>query len=231
VVLCANQATGEFQISALDVEQRKPLPTIWMRRAVVDRPASQIAASPVGPWVGTILTSPEGRVEFASYSPDLRYISRFFVDRINAAVASNPSGMATSPDGTRVAISYEQAGQLSIVELSIKDHRVIERYDFPGGLGLQDEVMPADENRLLWLADGPVNGKESGRRWLYAGRILIGGPNTTVQALMDLGKVSQQAVGDGKAVHLLVPRGSENLLLELTFKAAEQPATMPEGTP
>lgn len=96
---------------------------------------------------------------------------------LDQMVAMNPTGIAFSPDGKQVAVSYEAAGQLGVVLANLERKTVNTRtFALPSDMGRG--AAPSNANsRLTWLSPGD--------RWLYAGRLILDGETEKILASFD----------------------------------------------
>ena len=125
-----------------------------------------------------------------------RAATQILLDGVDAALAARPSAVALSPDHTRVAVTFEQKGQLVLMLWDAATGASLANYVFPGGLDLPASTQVNPQRSLVWLADPNV--------LLYAGNVVFD-PNTgRCFGSLALGDVAQ-----------VLPVGGRSMLVEL----------------
>ncbi|GEM_PF-3782418 len=162
------------------------------------------------------------------------------------AVALNPTGLSFSPDGTKVAASFERPGAMSILTCpATSNDTATPAFDGTASFTLgikppeRDPMNPRDtnprdrdmasrdtapppQNQLVWLAGGD--------RWLY-GRMIIDGPTQQKQGTIDLGpQVLQMTITDGEKLCALVTTERGNVLVRATIATSATPAGTIDAT-
>lgn len=212
--------SSQLELRSVNVRTLESL--VWVHSAEAHAPIW--AFDPKTQRAATVARSGDDTFDLCIYSgasePD-----RLPLAGLDKNVALSPSGIAFSPNGQGVALSYERGGQLSIFVVYLPERRIAERHFFPGGLGL-NAAAPNDTavNRLHWLADG--------LHWIYDGRVIIDIATSQVVSTLNLTSLKHQQLVDGKTLYLL--EGAGNRVLELIFNATPTPQTAadaPQPTP
>ncbi len=134
---------------------------------------------------------------------------------------ADPNGLAISPDGSKVALAYEEKGQLQIVIYQRPDGAVIANHIFPGGLEL-NTADPKDEqkreNRLLWLPDGKL---------LVYKHLIIDWEAGRVIDKIDVQNIARLSLVSPDTLHIVRTEAPRLYQVKLPAIATSRPATQP----
>ncbi len=146
--------------------------------------------------------------------------TQILLDGVDAALAARPSAVALSPDHTRVAVTFEQKGQLVLMLWDAATGTSLANYVFPGGLDLPASAQVNPQRSLIWLADPSV--------LLYAGNVAFD-PNTgRCFGSLALGDVVQVLPIGGRSMWVeLVEAGGRHRLVKVKLSPQVSPANQP----
>lgn len=142
------------------------------------------------------------------------------LDGVDAALAARPSAVALSPDNTRIAVTFEQKGQLVLMLWDATTGTPLAVYVFPGGLDLPASTQANPQRSLVWLADPYV--------LLYAGNVVFDANSGRCFGSLALGDVVQALPIGGRSMWVeTVAAGARHRLLKVKLSSVVSPATQP----
>ena len=145
---------------------------------------------------------------------------RVLLDAVDAALAARPSAVALSPDGARIALTFEQNRQVVLMLWDARTGVLQARY-LLGGLDLPSSGQTSPQRSLVWLTDPGI--------LIYAGNVVFD-PNTGLcLGSLGLGEVVQAIpiIGERSIFVELLTTGGRHRLARLTFSPLLSPATLP----
>jgi hypothetical protein len=143
---------------------------------------------------------------------------RFLAPNLNDRLGLQPSGVAFSPDRTRVAALLEQGGRGVVVVWQMGNGKVSGELVVPG------QIQPPLDNRSRRLRSLDWVG---GKAMVVGGAMVINADNGTLVTPLDAGRVKGQAITGDSTIHLAhggVEGGIEGVTA-VTLDATKLPST------
>jgi hypothetical protein len=146
-------------------------------------------------------------------------------------IVLNPTGLSFSPDGSRVAVAFEQRGEMSIVT-GMASGDGTASLAFVGIESVALGIMPPDasnpdsappQNQLVWLAGGDY--------WLYGRTMILDGSTQRKKGTLYLEQqILQQTIVDGRQLFALVSTEHGKAMIRATIDTSALAGTAPPAT-
>lgn len=145
---------------------------------------------------------------------------QILLDGVDAALAARPSAVALSPDNGRVAVTFEQKGQLVLMLWDATTGTSLADYVFPGGLDLPGSTQANPQRSLVWLGDPNA--------LLYAGNVVFDPNSGRCFGSLSLGEVAQVLPIGGRSMWVeLAATAGRHRLVKVKLSSQVGPATQP----
>jgi hypothetical protein len=116
----------------------------------------------------------------------IKQLRRFAIASLDPHQPVDPTGIAFSPDGDRVALLFEHAGNALIAGWKVNETRQYYEHLFPGSSFHEEGALPFTGQPILWLPDGNA--------WLLYGHAVVDNESGRVIADLGIKKITQQHV-------------------------------------
>ena len=142
------------------------------------------------------------------------------LDRVDPALAARPSAVAFSLDNKRIAVTFEQKGQLVLMVWDATTGASQAAYAFPGGLDLPATTQANPQRSLVWLADPDV--------LLYTGNVVFDPTSGRCFGSLSLGEVTQVLPMSGRSIWVeMAATPGRHRLVKVTLSSQVAPVVPP----
>jgi predicted Zn finger-like uncharacterized protein len=178
-----------------------------------------IALSPDGKSIAVATTLDEANRHEAQLQlldlAGIKAIRRFAIASLDPHLPVDPTGIAFSPNGDRVALLFEHAGNALIAGWKMNETKQYYEHLFPGSSFHEDGAATFTGQPILWLPDGNA--------WLLYGHAVVDNESGRVIADLGIKKVSQQRLAehDLLALECAGPAGQGAQMLLVSLDAAK----------
>ena len=136
----------------------------------------------------------EAQMQLVDVAGQNRPIRKFPIPMLDPQWPVAPTGIAFSPDGTRIAMLFEHTGNALLVGWRMGENKPIYQHLFPGANFHPGDSGSFAGQSLLWLPDGNA--------WLLYGRTVVDNQNGRVIADLGIPQVRRQRFLDAQTLVL-----------------------------